>query len=93
MSGAIKQLREALGNFRRFPRSEERQRKQVVAAMEKVAKEMPAAFDPTNEKMTAEEQEAYDLYQECERALSMPAPATPTPLKRRRSRSASDPSM
>jgi len=53
--------------------------------MKELKEALPAAFDSENEEKNGPyEQEAFNLYGECEEALNRPAPAQPTPKKRER---------
>ncbi len=86
MADAVERLRTALDEYRRRPRAFA-----LRKAMEEVKEALPSAFDAENEKKNGPyEQEAYDLYQECEEALkSARTPSTGATRKRSRSEGAS----
>ncbi len=82
MAEAIERLKTALDEFRARPRAFA-----LRKAMGEMKEALPSAFDAKNEKKKGpHEQEAYDLYQECEGALKGATP-TSTVVKRKRSRS------
>ena len=87
MTEAVEKLRAALAEYR----ERERPRAYPLHKAMKEAKEaLPSAFDAENEKKNGpHEQEAYDLYHECEEALkSATTPSTVAARKRSKSESA-----
>lgn len=84
MADAVKRLRAALDEYRASARPPARPLRQ---AMEDVEEALPFAFDAANEKKNGpHEQEAHDLYHECEKALES-ARTSSTGAKKKRSRS------
>jgi hypothetical protein len=82
MAEAVERLRTALDEYRRRPRAFA-----LRKAMEEAKEALPSAFD--EKKNGPYEQEAYDLYQECEEALKgAKTPSTGATRKRSRSEGA-----
>jgi len=82
----IKRLREALAEFRLRPRPRASLLRQ---AMEDLKKALPVAVDAANEKKKGRyEQEAYNLYRECDEALGPGAVSTEATAPKKRERGA-----
>jgi hypothetical protein len=84
MAEALKRLRAALDEYRASARPSARP---LRLAMEDAKEAFPSAFNEENEKKNGPyEQEAYDLYEECQEALkSARTPSTSATRKRSRS--------
>ena len=69
MAKEMNRLREALEEFRLCPRAF-----LLHKAMNDLQEALPAAFDPDHEKLNHDEEEAVELYDECDEALQNLAP-------------------
>jgi len=82
MAEEMKRLRKALDEFR-SGRTRARADQLRNAGLE-MQEALPSAFDPENEKKNIVEEEAHNLYAECEEALQRASPVQTSPKKRHR---------